>query len=134
MLPLHFHIRKDRPTFSITVVFTTNTEVRDHEALCDPQGDVLHRFEIEEKTFTLPDFFVKELLEFSWRQRLSPGKDEQGVPLPPVFYLEFWCRVLLSHNNKTIRVGLELLDPKLVPYKGEPSSRRPPVTKLLIVS
>jgi hypothetical protein len=118
-LPQQFHIEKDNPTFSVTIVFTRKTDVHDHEPLCTLAGDVRPEFERETRHFDLPSELVDDLYNNKWRLWLSPGKDDQGQPLSETLHLEFWCRVSLQHDNKSIKVWLEILDPKNITYASK---------------
>jgi hypothetical protein len=121
-LPQHFHIPKARPQFAITVVFTRNARVRDHEPLKTISGYIHRDFEVDTRTFDLPPYVIKQIEDSGWVQDLSPGKDHRGRPLKKVPHLEFFCRVTLRHDNKSIDVGYEILDPKNIPWRSKSSS------------
>ena len=113
-----FHIPLSDPTLKYTIIFTTKTDVEDHEPLRTQdafEGAIRAGLEQDTRYYTLPDALVERFMatgRFAW---LSPGKNgKKHLPKEP--HIELYCRFAFKHDNKSIDVGLEIIAPESVPY------------------
>ena len=113
----HFQIPLRNPVITITTVFTTNTNVKNHDALKAPDGKIHKGLEPEEITRPLPPQLVEKMKKHGWVKQLSPGWSSHGKRLPVKPHLEFWCQLAIRHDNKTMEVGVEVVDPASIPFR-----------------
>ena len=113
-----FHVPLNDPKIGITTVFTTKTDVQDHEPLRSADGSILHGMEPETYTIHLTDGLVERFKSNGWIVALSPGWcGKKRLPKEP--HIELWCQLMIRHDNKTIDIGIDIISPESIPYRRE---------------
>ena len=127
-----FHVPLDNPVLAYTTVFTTKTNIVDHEPLREPgvpanskgiSGRVYPGLEPQTGTYRLSDDLVKRFITKHWLVKLSPGKKGKKH-LPKKLYIEVLCQIAIGHDNKNIKIGLEICAPECVPHRRKLLSTR----------
>ena len=113
-----FHIPVETPTLTYNLVFTTRTDVKDHEPLKGNDGDIRDCFDCEERSITLSSGLVKRFRTCGWEKWLATEVDENDRVLKAKPYLEVYCQFAVRRDNRSIDIGARVMEPESVMHSG----------------
>ena len=114
-----FYIPIERSELSYTLVFTTRTDVKDHQPLFLPNGNVEAGFDHEERRVPLQPELVERFRRHGWEKELATEVNTKNEVTKWERFLQLYCQFAIRHDNRSIEVGVKVIAPEDVRYKGK---------------